>query len=72
MTGPDDPAPVPDDLHAPADAAPLFCTDGPDLCRVRVLSEREWNALSPADRPRRARFVAGLGWVVAEPGQNLN
>ena len=46
---------------------PLYCTDSPSLCRVRVLSDEEWNALPERDRPRRAEQVAGLGWVVAFP-----
>ena len=52
--------------------APLQCTDGPTLCRVRVWSDAEWDALPPADRPRRAERVAGLGWVVAVPEVVIN
>jgi hypothetical protein len=59
-------------LTAESDAVPLFCTDGPEFCRVRVWSAARWRATPSRLRPRRAEWVEGLGWVVALPVQNLN
>ena len=52
--------------------APLYCTDGPLLCRVQVWTEQEWAALDSAGRPARAERVEGLGWVAAVPIESLN
>jgi hypothetical protein len=46
------------------------CIVGETLCRVRVLSEEEWAALSPGRRPRTAEHFPGLGWVVAVAGRD--
>jgi hypothetical protein len=48
------------------------CVDGPLFCEVRVISDAEWDALDPAERPERAEHFEGLGWVVAVPIQNVN
>src|SRR6478736_1362578 len=46
------------------------CVVGETLCRVRVLSEAEWDALPPERRPRTAERFPGLGWVVATAGRD--
>jgi hypothetical protein len=56
----DQPAPTP------------HCTDGPVLCEIRVFSDAEWEALEPEERPKRAEYYEGLGWVVAIPVEHLN
>jgi hypothetical protein len=57
---------------APMTEAPLYCVDGSIMCRVRVLTDEEWNALPTTGRPHRAERVQGLGWVVAIPVEHLN
>jgi hypothetical protein len=64
--------PVPGDREETPAPQPLYCTDGPTLCRVRVLSDKEWNASPEAHRPHRAERVDGLGWVAAFPDAALN
>jgi hypothetical protein len=80
MTASEDHPAMPDDASgrspdekpkAPA-AAPLHCTDGETLCRVRVFTEAEWEAMPESERPARSEFVPGVGWVAAVPEQNLN
>jgi hypothetical protein len=63
---------VPGDREETPPPQPLYCTDGPTLCRLRVLSDEEWNALPQAHRPRRAEWVVGLGWVASFPETHLN
>ena len=41
------------------------CVVGETLREVRVLSEAEWGAIAPEDRPSPAEHFPGLGWVVA-------
>ena len=53
-------------------ALPILCTDGSTLCRVRILTPAQWDALPPDQRPKRAEFVPALGWVVAVPVEELN
>ena len=67
-----DDGPLPKDHAADQATAPLYCTVGPSLCRVRVLTDDQWNALPEDHKPLRAECVPGLGWVVAFPEQNLN
>jgi hypothetical protein len=65
------PRPVPPRPTGDAHAL-LFCTDVPVLCRVRVYTDAEWDALPTSERPRRAERVDGVGWVVAVPVEHLN
>jgi hypothetical protein len=48
---------------------PAECVVGDTLCRVRVLSEAQWEALPEADRPTTAAYFPDLGWVIATPGR---
>lgn len=59
-------------LEGDAPVPAIFCLDGPALCRVRVLSAEQWEALAEVDRPLRAAHVRGLGWIVASPVEHLN
>ena len=45
--------------------APVECVVGETLCRVRVLTEAQWEALAPERRPATAEYFPGLGWLVA-------
>ena len=70
---------VPDEFpmspDGPTEGAPvpaILCTDGPTLCRVRILSAAQWEALPQSDRPDRAEHVPGVGWVVGFPELVLN
>ena len=71
MPWPDPSAPFPYETGVTA-GEPLYCTDGPVLCRVRVCSDQEWQATPIEIRPLRAKHVDGFGWVVAFPVENLN
>jgi hypothetical protein len=71
MARPDPAAPLPHETGVTA-VQPIYCTDGPVLCRVRVWSDQQWLATPTESRPRRAKRVEGLGWVVAFPVENLN
>jgi hypothetical protein len=46
------------------------CIVGETLCRVRILTEQQWDALPPNRRPRAAEHYPGLGWVVAIAGRD--
>jgi hypothetical protein len=59
-------------LPSPPTVPPIHCTDGPGFYQVRILSEQEWESLPESQRPARAEYVPGVGWVVALPKQNLN
>jgi hypothetical protein len=54
------------------DADPLLITSGPMLCRLRVWSDEEWDALPVPRRPAQHARVAGLGWIGAVPIAWLN
>jgi hypothetical protein len=58
--------------HEPRQSQPQFCTVGAMLCRLRVWSEPQWDALPAAERPATREHVPGLGWVAAVPVENLN
>jgi hypothetical protein len=64
--------PLPKDQATDHVSVPLYCTVGPSLCRVRVLTDDQWNALPEDHKPLKAESVPGLGWVVAFPEQNFN
>ncbi len=55
-----------------ADVEPQLCTVGAVLCRVRVFTQAEWDALPESERPATREHVPGLGWVAAVPIQGLN
>lgn len=68
MSPPDPPpTPLPACLEGGGQDDATYCTDGGVLCRVRVWSREHWDALPEQDRPARAVYVEGLGWVVALP-----
>ena len=71
MPRPDPRTPLPYETGVIA-GEPIYCTDGPVLCRVRVWSDQEWRATPTENRPLRAQYVDGFGWVVAFPVENLN
>jgi hypothetical protein len=50
----------------------IYCTDGPALYRVRILSPAQWEAVPESQRPDHAEYVPGVGWVVGFPEQILN
>jgi hypothetical protein len=52
--------------------APEAVVDGPMLCRLRIWTEAEWDALPAGRRPRRCVHAPGLGWVGAVPDECLN
>ena len=65
-------APRPRPTSHDPDPDPDLCTHGGQLCRVRVLTEAQWQQLPAADRPALAEYVPGLGWVVGVPVESLN
>jgi hypothetical protein len=42
------------------------------LCRVRIWTDEEWDAMPLASRPPISEYVAGLGWVAAIPEEWMN
>jgi hypothetical protein len=54
------------------DPLPVEVLCGPFLCRLRVWSDAEWDALPPHGRPPQAEYFPGLGWVGAVPVGGLN
>jgi CheY-like chemotaxis protein len=40
-------------------------TVGDSRCTVLIWSDEDWARLPPSERPRRAHYLGGLGWVVA-------
>ena len=39
------------------------CIIGDTVRKVRVWTEEEWARLDPAERPKPAELIPGLGWV---------
>ena len=44
---------------------PVDCIVGETVRRVQILSDAQWNAIPPGQRPSPAEYFPGLGWVVA-------
>ena len=44
-------------------ADPMLITSGAMLCRLRVWTDDEWEAMTTAERPSQYTHVPGLGWV---------
>jgi hypothetical protein len=55
-----------------ADPAPVFVDLGTGLGRLEVWSQARWEATDEGDRPAKAEYFEGLGWVVAIPVHDAN
>jgi hypothetical protein len=59
-------------LRRLAAPGPVFVDLEDGLGRLEVWSESRWDATDERERPARAEYVEGLGWVVAVPVRDLN
>lgn len=59
---------------APACPRPLLTQvlDGCTLCELVVWTDEQWSELSATERPERACYFPGLGWVCAVPTVSMN
>jgi hypothetical protein len=51
---------------------PVYIDLGDGLARLEVWSQSRWDATGEHERPARAEYFEGLGWVVAVPVRDLN
>jgi len=58
--------------HRAESLDPALVVCGPVLCRLRLWTPAEWDALAKHRRPAHVTFAPGLGWVGAVPVAVMN